>query len=219
MKINLTFIHFINQLKSTLLLLLTFTVITGFIYPLVMTGFAQLIFPREANGSLLVDNQVIQGSELIAQNFDELKYFWGRPSATSPFLNNATASNGSNLGSTNPVLIEMIKARIEIIKQSDPNNPALIPIELLTASSSGLDPHISPIAAAYQIQRIANARNLSQKILTDLVNDYKETRQFLFLGEERVNVLKLNLALDKLQMDEKNNKKIDNRSKVHGTTP
>jgi len=219
MKINFIFIDFINQLKSALFLLFTFTVITGFIYPLVMTGFAQLTFPREANGSLLIDNQVINGSELIAQKFDNDKYFWGRPSATLPFPNNATASSGSNLGSTNPVLIETIKTRIEIIKQSDPNNSALIPIELLTASGSGLDPHISPIAATYQIQRIAKARNISQKTLKDLVNNFKETRQFLFLGEERVNVLKLNLALDKLQANEKNNKSINNRNKLYGTTP
>jgi K+-transporting ATPase ATPase C chain len=186
-------------------MLLILTVITGVIYPLVVTGIAQVIFPRQANGSLIVIDGKTYGSELIGQQFDAPEYFWGRLSATGTFPYNAfnaenlTASSGSNYGPLNPALMEMVQARVDALKAADPDNSAPIPVDLVTASGSGLDPHISVAAALYQVHRVAQARGLSDEAVRTLVDDYTQGRQFRFLGEPTVNVLKLNLALDGLK--------------------
>jgi len=186
----------LKHLRPTLVALLLFTAITGIVYPLVVTGITQVIFPRQANGSLIVKDGKAVGSELIGQPFDDPKYFWDRPSATSPFAYNAGASGGSNLGPTNPDLQKQIQGRIEALRAADPGNTAPIPVDLVTTSGSGLDPHISPAAALYQVRRVAKARGLAQDAVRRLVEQQVEGRQFGFLGEPRVNVLKLNLALD-----------------------
>lgn len=186
----------LKHLRPTLVALLLFTAITGVVYPLVVTGITQVIFPRQANGSLIVKDGKAVGSELIGQPFDDPKYFWGRPSATSPFAYNAGASGGSNLGPTNPDLQKQIQGRIEVLRAADPGNTAPIPVDLVTTSGSGLDPHISPAAALYQVRRVAKARGLAEDAVRHLVEQQVEGRQFGFLGEPRVNVLKLNLALD-----------------------
>lgn len=194
------------QLRPALLLLLIFTVITGILYPLVVTGIAQVVFPSQANGSLIIaeDGKAL-GSKLIGQQFDEPKYFWGRLSATGTFPYNAfnaenlTASSGSNYGPLNPALTEMVKARVDALKAADPDNTAPIPVDLVTASGSGLDPHISIAAGLYQVHRVAQARGLSDEEVESLVNQYTAGRQFGFLGEPTVNVLELNLALDGLK--------------------
>ena len=186
-----------TQLRPALVSLVALTLITGLLYPLVVTGIAQLLFPRQANGSLiLIDGQPV-GSSLIGQPFDAPKYFWGRPSATSPFPYNAAASSGSNLGPTNDALIKAVQARIDALKAADPDNPLPLPVDLVTASGSGLDPHISPAAAAYQVRRIARVRGLDETVVRRLVTQHTEGRQFGVLGEPRVNVLTLNLALDR----------------------
>ena len=185
-----------KQLRPALVALLLFTLITGGIYPALVTGLSQLLFPYQANGSLIVQNGKIVGSELIGQPFADPAYFWGRPSATGPFPYNAGASSGSNQGPTNPALLEAVKGRIEALKQVDPDNSAPIPVDLVTASGSGLDPHISPAAAFYQVARVAKARGLPTEQVKNLVVENIEDRQWGFLGEPRVNVLKLNLALD-----------------------
>lgn len=172
------------------------TVLTGLVYPLLITGIAQLLFPHQANGSLIVRDGKVIGSELIGQYFDQPKYFWSRPSATAPFAYNAAASSGSNLGPTNPALIEAVKARVDALRAADPDNHALIPVDLVTASGSGLDPHISPAAAEYQIKRVAQMRGLDENSVRAIVVRYTEERQFGLFGERRLNVLKLNLALD-----------------------
>ena len=186
----------LKLLKPALLYLLLLTLITGGVYPALVTGLAQLLFPRQANGSLIVRDGQAVGSELIGQPFADPAYFWGRPSATGPFPYNAAASSGSNLGPTNPALLEAVKGRIEALRQVDPANPAPIPADLVTASASGLDPHISPAAAFYQVARVAKARGLAAEQVKSLVAEYSEGRQWGFLGEPRVNVLKLNLALE-----------------------
>jgi len=186
----------LKLLKPALLSLLLLTLITGGVYPALVTGLAQLLFPRQANGSLIVRDGQTVGSELIGQPFADPAYFWGRPSATGPFPYNAAASSGSNLGPTNPALLEAVKGRIEALRQVDPANPAPIPADLVTASASGLDPHISPAAAFYQVARVAKARGLAAEQVKSLVAEYSEGRQWGFLGEPRVNVLKLNLALE-----------------------
>ena len=186
-----------TQLRPALVLLVALTLITGFLYPLVITGLAQMLFPQQANGSLiLVDGKPV-GSSLIGQPFDVPKYFWGRPSATSPFPYNAAASSGSNLGPTNDALIKAVQARIDALKSADPDNPLPIPVDLVTASGSGLDPHISSASAAYQVKRVARARGTEEAVVRQLVSQHTEGRQLGILGEPRVNVLELNLALDR----------------------
>ena len=178
------------------MLLLIFTVLTGLIYPLVITGIAQLVFPRQANGSLIVANGQTAGSSLIGQPFDDPRYFWSRLSATSPYPYNAAASSGSNLGPTNPALLDEVKARIAALKAADPGNTQPIPVDLVTSSGSGLDPDISVAAALYQLPRVARLRGLSETAVRSLVDQSTQGRVLGFLGEPRVNVLELNLALD-----------------------
>jgi len=183
-------------LRPAISLLVVFTAITGVAYPLAATSLAQLIFPQQANGSLIEKNGKPIGSSLIGQSFTDAKYFWGRPSATSPNPNNASSSSGSNTGPTNPALIDTIKQRIDALHAVDPTNKALVPVDLITASASGLDPEISPAAAQYQLARVAQARKLSVSQVQTLVDQYTSGRTLGILGEPRVNVLKLNLALD-----------------------
>jgi K+-transporting ATPase ATPase C chain len=180
-----------------MLALLTLT--TGVLYPLVVTGLAQAVFPHQANGSLIVEAGQVRGSELIGQPFDDPRYFWGRPSATAPFPYNAAASVGSNDGPLSPVLLERVQARVAALRAADPGNEQPIPVDLVTASGSGLDPDISLAAALYQVPRVARARGLAESEVLALVERYSEGRQFGFLGEPRVNVLQLNLALDGVQ--------------------
>ena len=183
-------------LRQSLSLLLVLTVVTGILYPLAATGLAQVLFPHQANGSLIVKDGKSVGSALIGQSFTDPKYFWGRPSATSPNAYNALSSTGSNLGPTNPALTDAVKQRIAALHAADPGNTAPVPVDLVTASGSGLDPQISPAAAQYQVARVANARGLSTSQVQALVDEYTEGRQLGVLGEPRVNVLRLNLALD-----------------------
>ena len=184
------------QLRPAIVSLLVLVVITGLIYPLAFTGIAQVLFPNQANGSLITSNGQVVGSQLIGQQFDDPKYFWGRLSATSPFQYNAAASAASNLGPTNPALTSTVQSRIDALKAADPTNTQPIPVDLVTASGSGLDPNISPAAAYYQVSRIAKARGLSESQVRALVDQNTESRTFGMLGEPRVNVLQLNLALD-----------------------
>lgn len=186
------------QLRPAIMALLLFTLITGIIYPLVVTGIAQVIFPTQANGSLIVKDGQVVGSTLIGQPFDDPKYFWGRLSATAPYAYNAAASSGSNLGPSNPALVDEVKMRIDALKSADPNNTQTIPVDLVTSSGSGLDPHISIAAAEYQVARVARARGLSADQVRALVAQNTEGRTFGVLGEPRVNVLLLNQALDAL---------------------
>lgn len=194
----------IKQIKTASILLLLLTILTGLIYPAIVTGLAQLLFPWRANGSLMEENGKTIGSLLIGQSFTEPKYFWGRPSATMPFSYNAANSSGSNLGPTNPDLLTAIKARAANLHQSDSqNNNLLIPIDLVTASASGLDPDISPAAAFYQVPRIAEARNISAKDIQLLIEKLTINRTAGILGEPRLNVLELNLALDDLKYNKR----------------
>ena len=190
------------QLRPALVSLGLFTLLTGLLYPLVVTGIAQVVFPWQANGSLIVQYGRPVGSTLIGQPFDDPKYFWGRLSATSPTPYTAfnaekqTGSSGSNYGPLNPALLEAIQGRIKVLQEADPSNTAAIPVDLVTASASGLDPHISPAAAAYQVGRVARARGLSADAVRQLVARHTAGRTFGLLGEPRLNVLALNLALD-----------------------
>jgi K+-transporting ATPase ATPase C chain len=194
----------LKQLRPAIVSLLLLTVITGVIYPLAVTGIAQVVFPSQANGSLILKDGKAVGSELIGQSFDDPKYFWGRLSATGTFPYNAfnaqnlTASSSSNYGPLNPALLEAAKARIAALKAADPGNTAPIPVDLVTASGSGLDPDISVAAALYQVPRVSSARGISENVVRDLVSQHTDERQFGILGEPRVNVLELNLALNKL---------------------
>jgi K+-transporting ATPase ATPase C chain len=178
--------------------LVVFTVLTGVVYPLVVTGIAQLVFPRQANGSLLERDGLLVGSELIGQPFDDPKYFWSRPSATAPVAYNGAASSGSNLGPLNDAFFDAVRARVDALKAADPDNTAPIPVDLVTASASGLDPHISPAAARYQAARVARSRGLAEATVLDVVARHTRGRQLGFLGEPVVDVLPLNLALDAL---------------------
>ncbi len=189
----------LRTILSATVLLIVFTIITGIIYPLSVTGLAQLLFPFQSNGSLIMREGKPIGSLLIGQYFDDPKYFWGRPSATQPYSYNASSSSGSNMAQSNPALPCVIKERIDRFKSPDSDNSSRIPIDLVTASGSGLDPHISPAAAEYQIKRVAYARKLEEAKVRALVAAYMETRQFGILGESRVNVLELNMALDGLK--------------------
>ncbi len=189
----------LKQLKTALIFLGIFTVITGIIYPLFVTGVAQAFFHRQANGSLIEENGESIGSELIGQPFSDPKYFWGRLSATALFPYNAAASSGSNYGPSNPALLDAVQARIDALKAVDPNYSEPIPVDLVTFSASGLDPDISIAAADYQVARVARYRGLSEAQVGELVSEFTEGRQFGILGEPRVNVLKLNLALDALE--------------------
>lgn len=185
-------------LKPALLMLLVLTFVTGVVYPLLVTGIAQLVFAKQANGSLLYQNEELAGSALIGQPFDDPKYFWSRPSATGQFPYNAAASSGSNLGPTNEALLKAVEARVQALRQADPENALPVPVDLVTASGSGLDPHISPAAAYYQVTRVARARRLEENAIRQLVEQNTEDRQWGFLGEPRVHVLELNLALEAL---------------------
>jgi len=191
----------VSLIRPVIVSLFVFTILTGIIYPLGVTGIAQLLFPGQANGSIIVKNGKPVGSALIGQHFDDPKYFWGRLSATAPFPYNAAASSGSNLAQSNPALLEQVKGRISELKNADPETTAPLPADLATASGSGLDPHISPAAAEYQIRRIARARGLDEAKVRTLAANYTEGRQFGILGEPRVNVLVLNLALDELRKE------------------
>lgn len=187
------------QIRPALMTLFILTILTGLVYPLVVTGIAQLIFPARANGSLIVHNGQTVGSTLIGQQFDDPKYFWGRLSATGKYPYNAAASSGSNLGPTNPALLDEVKARIAALKATDPSNTQPIPVDLVTSSGSGLDPNISIAAALYQVPRVAKIRGLSESAVRVLVDRSTQGRQLGFLGEPRVNVLGLNLALDEIK--------------------
>jgi len=186
----------LGHLRAAIMLVVLLTLVTAVIYPLVVTGVAQAVFPRQANGSLIMKDGKPIGSTLIGQPFDDPKYFWTRPSATSPFPYNAGSSSGSNQGPTNPALADAVKARIEALHAADPGNTTPVPVDLVTASASGLDPDISPAAALYQVRRVARARNLDEATVRRLVDEHTEGRQWGFFGEPRVNVLSLNLALD-----------------------
>jgi len=186
----------LRELKPAFLMLIVFTVLTGLVYPSVVTGIGQVLFPRQANGSLIERDGKAVGSELIGQPFSSPKYFWSRPSATSPYPYNAASSSGSNLGPTNPALTDAVAARVKALRDADPDNKAPVPVDLVTSSGSGLDPHISPAAAEYQVNRVARARSLDPSKVRALVAQSTQGRQLGFLGEPRVNVLELNLALD-----------------------
>jgi len=189
-----------RQLKSAVIFLAIFTIVTGVIYPLIVTGIAQVAFHHQANGSLIKskDGKYL-GSELIGQPFDDLGYFWGRPSATTPFPYNAASSSGSNYGPLNPVLLDGIQKRIKALKAADPDNTRPVPVDLVTYSASGLDPHISIAAALYQVPRVARQRGLSETQVLALVTSFSQGRQLGILGEPRVNVLLLNHALDQIK--------------------
>ena len=173
--------------------------LTGIAYPLLVTGISQLTMSGKANGSLIVREGKPVGSELIGQSFSEPKYFWGRLSATGPMPYNASNSGGSNLGPTNPALMDAVKARVQALRAADPGNTQPVPVDLVTASASGLDPHISPAAAEYQLARVARVRLIKSETVRKLVAEHTERRQFGILGEPRVNVLELNLALDSMR--------------------
>ena len=184
------------HLRPALVILAALTFVTGVVYPLLVTGIAQAVFPFQAQGSLILKDGKLIGSALIGQPFDDPKYFWGRPSATSPFPNNAASSTGSNLSPTNPDLVKTVQGRVDALRAADPGNTPPVPIDLVTASGSGLDPHISPAAALYQVSRVARARKLDPDTVRKLVEQHIEGRWAGLLGEPRVNVLALNLALD-----------------------
>ncbi len=196
---------FLKQLRPAVVTLFLFTIITGVAYPLLVTGIAQLVFPGKANGSFIKKDGKIVGSELIGQPFSDTKYFWSRLSATGPFAYNAASSSGSNYGPLNPALLDAVKKRVQDLKAADSLNTQPIPVDLVTSSASGLDPHISIAAALYQIPRVARVRAISEPQVRSLVDQFTEGRQLGFLGEPRVNVLKLNLALDETQPSTKEN--------------
>ncbi len=188
---------YLQQLKISVLSLLAFTVLTGLGYPLAVTGLTQIFFPHQSNGSLILNPEGKPlGSRLIGQSFSDPKYFWGRLSATGPVAYNGAASSGSNLGPLNPALKKAAQDRIDALRKADPDNQSLIPVDLVTASASGLDPHITPAAAFYQARRIARLRHLSEADVLNLIHRHTQGRWFGLFGEPAVNVLELNLALD-----------------------
>jgi potassium-transporting ATPase KdpC subunit len=183
-------------IRPAVLMMVVMTLLTGVIYPLVVTGLAQAVFPDQAAGSLIYEDGTPVASSLIGQPIDDPKYFWSRPSATGPFPYNAAASSGSNLGPIEPNLLAAVKARVDALKSADPENESPIPVDLVTSSASGLDPHISPASAEYQLSRVARIRGLSPGTVRKLVEKHTQNRTFALLGEERVNVVTLNRALD-----------------------
>jgi len=185
--------------RPVLVLFAALTIVTGVVYPVVVTAVGQAVFPHRANGSLIERNGKVMGSELLGQQFDAPGYFWGRLSATAPNPYNPLASSGSNLGPTNPALADEVKGRLNALHEADPTNTAPAPVDLVTSSGSGLDPDISPAAAAYQAARVAKARGLSREQVAGLIDRHTSPRQLGVLGEPRVNVLELNLALDELK--------------------
>lgn len=185
-----------SALRPALVLFVALSLITGLAYPLLVTGIAQLAFPAQANGSLIVKDGKVLGSELIGQAFSDPKHFWGRPSATSPMPYNAANSGGSNLGPSHPALAAAVKARIDALRAADPGNAAAVPVDLVTASASGLDPHISRAAADWQLARVARVRGLPEARVRELVEQHTAGPRLGFIGETRVHVLRLNLALD-----------------------
>ena len=193
-----------QALRPAIVLFVLLSVITGIAYPLVTTGIGQWLLPAQANGSLITKDGKVIGSSLIGQNFTEPKYFWGRPSATGPYPNNAAASSGSNLGPLNPALADAVKARVAALKSADleitdQENTLPVPVDLVTASASGLDPEISPAAALYQVNRVAKARGLSVDKIQAAITANTKDRQLGILGEPRVNVVMINIALDTLK--------------------
>ncbi len=189
----------LTEFRRALVMLIILTAFTGVAYPLLVTGIGGAAFPGKAKGSLIELEGKAVGSSLIGQPFADPKHFWSRPSATSPYPYNASSSSGSNLGPLNPAFTDAVAGRIKTLRDADPGNTAPVPVDLVTASASGLDPHISPAAAAYQVERVAKARNLDPDKVRALVAEFTEGRQLGFLGEPRVNVLQLNLALDALR--------------------
>lgn len=187
-----------RELRPALLMFLVLTVITGALYPLGVTGIAGLLFPNQVDGSLIRKEGEVVGSRLVGQPFDDPKYFWGRPSATGPFAYNASASSGSNLGPAYDVLKKAVADRVAALKSADPENTDPVPVDLVTASGSGLDPHITPASAEYQVGRVAKRRGLEEEVVRGLIARQTEGRQFGVLGEQRVHLLGLNLALDDL---------------------
>jgi K+-transporting ATPase ATPase C chain len=185
-----------TMIRNAFMTLLLFTILTGIIYPLAVTGIAQVIFPRQANGSIIVKDGKAVGSKLIGQQFDDPKYFWGRLSATTPYPYNSASSSGSNLGPNNPDLMKAVDSRIKSLREADPGNDAKIPVDLVTSSASGLDPHISLAAAEYQVRRVAKARRQEEATVRTLVAQHTQGRWLGVFGEPVVNVLELNLALD-----------------------
>lgn len=192
-----------KTVKTAVILLAVFTFMTGVLYPLAVTGIAQLLFPVQAKGSIVVKDGKPVGSALIGQHFDDPKYFWSRPSATVPYPYNASSSSGSNLGQSNPALIEAVRERASRLRAADPGNDEPIPADLVTASGSGLDPHISPAAAEYQAGRVARARRIDEAQVRALIVAYTKSRQLGVFGEAVVNVLELNMALDDLVQSER----------------
>jgi potassium-transporting ATPase KdpC subunit len=210
MNLRLEELIMFRELRAAAVLLVVLSIVTGIAYPLLVTGIAQVAFPSKANGSLIdaggmpvqngargaKDGARAVGSELIGQPFSDPKHFWSRPSATSPYPYNASSSSGSNMGPLNPALTDAVTARVKALRDADPGNTSPVPADLVTASASGLDPHISPAAAEYQMARVARLRGLDVQKVRTLVAQATQGRQFGFLGEPRVNVLRLNLALD-----------------------
>src|SRR5436309_10092597 len=186
----------LTHVRAAIVSLALFTVVTGVVYPVLVTVIAQLVFPHQANGSLIVRDGKAVGSALIGEPCDDPTYFWSRPSATTPFGDNAGASAASNLSPTNADLIKTVQGRVDALRAADPGNTTAVPVDLVTASGSGLDPHISPAAALYQVRRVAKARKLDEAVVQRLVAQHTESRLLGLFGEPRVNVLALNLALD-----------------------
>lgn len=188
-----------QHIRPAITLFIGLSIMTGLAYPFIVTGIAKVAFPSQAEGSLIRQGERIVGSKFIGQQFNSPSYFWGRPSATSPYPYNAAASSGSNQGPLNPALEVVVKERIAALRSADPGNTEAVPVDLVTASASGLDPHISPAAALYQADRVARARHLHRAQVLQLISRHTEAKQFGIFGEDRVNVLSLNLALDQLQ--------------------
>lgn len=185
-----------SELRPALIVFALLTLLTGIVYPLAVTGVGQVAFGNRVNGSLIQQGERVVGSRLLGQPFTRPKYFWGRPSATSPHPYNGAASSGSNQGPTHPALVAAVKDRVAALRAADPGNTAPVPVDLVTASGSGLDPHISPAAAEYQVARVARERNIAQDDVRKLVVEATQGRTLGILGEPRVNVLELNLMLD-----------------------